>query len=223
MALLRAETVTLRRGGRTLLEAWNATVKAGDRRVIMGPSGSGKTSLLRALARLDPFEGQLSLRGVPADRIAPPAWRAAVTWVAAETALTPGTVESALRAPFAFSAVSGVYDHERSRRLMKALGLEGLEWHRSTEALSAGQRQRLALARALSIEPAVLLADEPTAHLDAQARDLVLSALKKFSEQRDRAVVVVAHDPAVVDGLHASVWHLGASSPGADGMGQGAA
>lgn len=209
MALLRAEAITLRRGGRTLVDGWNATIQAGERWVMMGPSGSGKTSLLRALARLDPYEGRLSLRGVTADRIPPPSWRAAVTWVAAETALTPDTVEGALRAPFAFEAVRDSYAPDRSREALRDLGLEALEGDRSTEALSAGQRQRLALARALSIAPTVLLADEPTAHLDAAARDQVLKTLRRFAETGDRAVVVVAHDPAVVDGLQASVVRLG--------------
>lgn len=210
--LLRADGLTLRRGGRTLLEGWSLAVAAGERWAIMGPSGSGKTSLLRALARLDPSEGRLSLRGVPADAVPPPAWRAQVTWVAAETALGPGPVDAALRAPFGFAAVRPRFDREAVAERLAALGLDDLDWSTSTEALSAGQRQRVALARALSIEPAVLLADEPTAHLDPRARDRVATALRAFSEREGRALIVVAHDPALIDALEARVVSLGGPS-----------
>ena len=212
MPLLRAEAFGLSRGGRTLLDGRQITVNAGERWAIQGPSGTGKTSLLRALARLDPYEGRLSLRDVPAAEIPPPIWRAQVTWVSAETALNPSSVEQALRAPFGFKAVQGVFDAAVIRGILAELGLESLDWSTSTDALSAGQRQRLALARALSIEPMVLLADEPTAHLDPDTRDRVVDALARFSDRDDRAVIVVAHDPAVIAQLRARVMTLGGPS-----------
>ena len=210
VALFCTEALIVRRGGRALFRPLDLTVDAGARWVVSGPSGSGKTSLLRALCRLDPCEGRLTLRDVAAEMIAPPLWRAKVTWVSAETALAPGAIEASLEAPFRFAAVRVPYDSARVRQRLEAVGLGGLDLSRSTEALSAGQRQRVALVRGLGIEPDVLLADEPTAHLDPDTRDQVVAVLREFAS-KGRAVLVVTHDPAVVEGLEATVLSLEAA------------
>lgn len=211
VALLAAENLVVKRGRRTLLHDFALAISPGQRWAVVGPSGGGKTSLLRALARLDPAQGRLFLRGQPADEVAVPAWRAAVTWLAAETPFRPATIRDTLEAPHRFAAVRPDFDPDAARRRLSDLGLDGLGWTDETETLSAGQRQRLALARALSIEPTVLLADEPTAHLDAATRDRVVSVLTAWVDEGERALVVVAHDEALVSALEAQVIEVGTS------------
>jgi phosphate-transporting ATPase len=133
----------------------------GECLAVRGPSGAGKSLLLRALADLDPNDGELSLDGRRREAMPAPRWRRLVTYLPAE----PGWWAETVGAHFA--------DWLAAEPLVEALGLPAASRDWPVSRLSTGERQRLALVRALVQAPRVLLLDEPTAGLDETARDAV--------------------------------------------------
>ncbi len=156
---------------------------AGRCLVVEGPSGSGKTSLLRALADLDPVEGFIFLDGAERREVPGPEWRRLMRYAASEPAWWGATP----RSHFAPDA--------ETDRLLAALGLSRAMLDQPVAELSTGERQRLALARAVADGPRILLLDEPTASLDAKSAALV-EALIVGQLQAGVGVVLVTHDGA---------------------------
>jgi putative ABC transport system ATP-binding protein len=159
--LFELDRVSLRRGGEPVLEELTAKLPEGVS-AIVGPSGSGKSTLLRLLDRLsDPDSGTVRFRGTDTREIDPLALRREVALVPQLPALLDGTVASNIR----FAA--GLADHEPDvARLLGLAGLGGSFADRDVERLSVGGQQRTMIARALALEPEVLLLDEPTSALD---------------------------------------------------------
>lgn len=149
---------------------------------LHGDSGSGKTRLLRLLADLDPGEGQVWLNGEARDTIPGPEWRRRVMYLAAESRWWYPRV--------------GEHAAEWPEDLLGVLGFtpEVLGW--TVERLSSGERQRLALARALAGQPEVLLLDEPTANLDQANTSRVERLIGEWRESTGGAALWVSHDPA---------------------------
>ena len=159
---------------------------------IEGPSGSGKTRLLRAIADLDAVAGHIFLDGSERGEISAPEWRRLVRYIAAEPAWWSDTPRTAF--PRAKAAMM------RAERLIAALGIEAAMLDQTIATLSTGERQRLALARALCGEPKVLLLDEPTAALDtlaaARVEGIIAAELKS-----GHIVILASHDRTLVDRL----------------------
>lgn len=150
---------------------------------LTGPSGSGKTLLLRAIADLDPNGGAVSLDGEPREALPGPEWRRRVAYIPAE----PGWWADGVAAHFA--------DWPAAAAIVSALGLSAECGDWPVSRLSTGERQRLGLARALILQPRVLLLDEPTSGLDEQAT----KAVETLIGERLAAgisVLWVTHDPA---------------------------
>ena len=169
------------------LEPVSFSLNAEECIALMGPSGSGKTVLLRAIADLDAASGQIFLEGAERGEMSGPAWRQAVRYVAAE----PGWWDDSIGPHF--SAPSGKDHRERLERLLDALGLTADILASTVARASTGERQRLALARALVDEPKVLLLDEPTAALDPTSAALVEEVIR-YQLLRSRAVLIATHD-----------------------------
>ncbi|MDX9740758.1 MAG: ATP-binding cassette domain-containing protein [Gammaproteobacteria bacterium] len=155
-------------------------VAAGECVAIHGPSGSGKTRLLRAIADLDPHEGEMRLDDTPAGRMTGPEWRRAVQLLPADPLWWEPTVSAHFTR---FDAAAAV-----------ALGLPPESGAWPVDRLSSGERQRLALLRALDREPRVLLLDEPTANLDETSRHRVEALLARYRQDKGAAVIWVSHD-----------------------------
>ena len=170
-------------------------VAPGQCLAIEGPSGSGKTRLLRAIADLDPAEGYVFFEGVERAEMAGPLWRQRVRFLSAEPAWWAATP----RAHFPPAA--------RLDRLLAALGLEHLNLDRPVAELSTGERQRLALVRALADDPPVLLLDEPTSALGATNAALA-SEFIKFQILAGRIVILVSHDTMQIERLATARLHL---------------
>ncbi|ANI18233.1 ATP-binding protein [Pseudomonas citronellolis] len=149
--------------------------------VLSGPSGIGKSLLLRMLADLDPNQGQVSLAGVARERMPASAWRRLVTYVAAES----GWWEEGVAAHFA--------DLDAVRALLPRVRLDPALLQARVAQLSTGERQRLALLRAVVQRPRFLLLDEPTAALDSASREGVEQLLQALKAE-GLGLLVVSHD-----------------------------
>jgi ABC-type iron transport system FetAB ATPase subunit len=159
-------------------------VADGECLAVEGPSGSGKTRLLRAIADLDPVPGQVFFDGAERNEVPATEWRTMVRYCSAEPAWWTDTP----RGSFSPHPVQG-----RLERLVNCLGLETDTLDRPISLLSTGERQRLALARALMDEPRVLLLDEPTSALDPDATALV-EELLRYQLNAGRSALLVSHD-----------------------------
>jgi ABC-type iron transport system FetAB ATPase subunit len=194
--VLRVDKLTVRG-----LPPLSFTVPAGECLAIEGASGSGKTLLLRGIADLDPARGHVFLEGAERGEMSGAAWRARVRYVAAE----PGWW-----APTAREHMSG---SQRAGRLLAALGLDAPMLDQPLAALSTGERQRMALVRALLDEPRVLLLDEPAAALDQQAVALI-EELIRFQMLAGRCILLVSHDEGQIERLaHARLLLGGRTRP----------
>ena len=151
--------------------------------VVTGPSGAGKSVLLRMIADLDPNEGAVTLDGTRRDAVPAPAWRRRVTYVPAESGWWGDMVGEH------FATTEGIEAGLAALRLPR----EALAW--PVARLSTGERQRLALLRALVQNPRVLLLDEPTSALDEETTRAVEAVLTQRLE-RGTIMVLVSHAAA---------------------------
>jgi putative ABC transport system ATP-binding protein len=190
-ATLEARGLSVRLGGRRVLDGLDLSAHAGRVVAISGHSGSGKTTLMLVLAGLlQPDEGRVELSGSTRR----------VGFVPQSFGLAPGlTAVENISLPMQAAAVVPPRDEieSRSTRALAAVGLAGTEDRLVTE-LSGGQRQRVAVARVLAGEHDVIIADEPTAELDADSRERVLRLLLDVADGGS-LVVIATHDPEVAD------------------------
>jgi putative ABC transport system ATP-binding protein len=187
--LFELERVEMRRGAREVLRGLSARLPEGAT-CVAGPSGCGKSSLLRLLNRLaDPEAGTVSYRGVDVRERDPLELRREVCLVPQLPALLDGTVGENLR----FAAHLWDRDPDTAR-LLRLAGLDASYSDRHAERLSVGEQQRAMLARALAVDPRVLLLDEPTSALDHAARGAVEATVRHLREEIDVSIVLVTHD-----------------------------
>ncbi|PUE21302.1 ABC transporter ATP-binding protein [Limnohabitans sp. WS1] len=200
-----------------VLHGIDLTLHRGDFCAVMGPSGSGKSTLLNIIGLLDrPTSGLLQMAGEE-------------TTLLADQALTRlrghhiGFVFQYHHLISAFTALENVMMpllgaagfpnqamRERAEALLESVGLT--PWKNNmANNLSGGQQQRVSLARALAMNPALLLADEPTGNLDTKSADAVFALLRRINQEQGTTVLLVTHNPElgrrcdktiqVVDGL----------------------
>lgn len=166
----------------TLFGPVDLCIAAGECVAIRGASGAGKSLLLRAIADLDPNEGDVSLNGRRREAMPAPRWRRLVGLVPAESGWWDNQV--------------GEHFDEQADlpELLDAVGMpsEALNW--DVARLSTGERHRLALIRCLALRPAVLLLDEPTAALDGKATARIEQLLQTKLDE-GAAILMVTHDP----------------------------
>lgn len=201
-ALFELEHVTLRREGNAVLDGVDALLPQGVT-CVWGPSGAGKSTLLRLLDRLvDPDEGVVRYRGADVRDLDPLALRRAVALVPQLPALVARTVdENVGYGPRLQGAGVDV------ARILSLAGLDPGYATRAAESLSVGEQQRVMLARALALEPDVLLLDEPTAALDAAARTAVEETVLHLRAELGVSCVLVTHDRAQAERL--ADWVVG--------------
>jgi len=176
-------------------------IEQGSLTVVAGPSGSGKTTLLVLLGALErPTRGQVFFDGKDVSDCSDVALtraRRRMGFVFQDFALIPNlTAEENITYPL---IPRGVPRPERRRRAQAALARLGMEDKLAVRArsLSGGEQQRVAIARALAGEPEVILADEPTSNLDAEASCALLTIFRELHEE-GKTVVLSSHDPAVI-------------------------
>lgn len=167
---------------------------AGECVCLSGPSGAGKSLLLRAIADLDPHEGEVWLDGREAREFVPNDWRRQVGLLPAESQWWHERVGAH------FSAVDAAQ--------WQALGFapETGDWQ--VARCSTGERQRLALLRLLANRPRVLLLDEPTASLDPASVGRVEALVAAYRTEQQAAVLWVSHDPAQIERVATRRLHI---------------
>ena len=194
--------------GKRLLDVGALSLAAGDLIVLTGDNGSGKTTLLKMLAGLERAD-RLRLRfdGLEATAARyPRELRRTIVYVHQHPYLFNTSIADNIRYGLRLRKMG---DAERERRVTDAIAWAGVAHLLEVEPrrLSGGEKQRVALARAKVLEPRVLLVDEPTASLDAQARSQVIDLLRKTATG-DNCVVVACHDRELIDLEGARRWHL---------------
>ncbi len=183
------------------LSALNLTIAAGEYVAVMGPSGSGKSTLLNLLGLLDrPDAGRYFLEGRDVSALSPEEQALVrsrrIGFVFQSFHLVPRlTAFDNIALPMMLAGVSPKEREVRVARALKDYGLEDRAGHRPEE-LSGGQRQRVAIARATIMEPAMILADEPTGNLDRATGDEVVHLLEGLNS-RGVTLIVVTHDPGI--------------------------
>ena len=204
--MIRVENLTmqLRGGGHvvSILKGLNFEVPHKQMVSIVGPSGSGKSTLLGLLAGLDkPTAGSIRLND-----------QEITTWTESQLAhfrrqnigylfqafhLIPTlTALENVMLPMELSNDSSASD--RARDLLEAVGLQDRQHHYPTQ-LSGGEQQRVAVARAFSCRPPILLADEPTGNLDSATGQLVIDLLLKLHRDQGSTLLLVTHDPTLAE------------------------
>ncbi|MEM0449878.1 MAG: ABC transporter ATP-binding protein [Methanomassiliicoccales archaeon] len=180
----------------------NLEVQSGEMVAIMGPSGCGKTTLLNCLSGIDDVtSGRVFVEGrdiTAMDDDEKTNFRAKrMGFVFQLFNLLPVlTAEENVELPLLLSDESSKAARARAQELLKAVGLRDRMRMRPA-ALSAGERQRVTIARALVNDPALIWADEPTGNLDKKTAEEVVGLMRKLNRERGETFIIVTHDPEV--------------------------
>ncbi len=193
MGNLVLEQVTKLYGNHAACSNISLEIGEGEFFTLLGPSGCGKTTILRMIAGfIKPDSGSIQLGGRNITQLEPE--KRNVGMVFQNYALFPFmTVQENVEYGLKVQKKSQGEIKEKSRRYLAMVGLEGFA-KRAVSDLSGGEQQRVALARSLAIEPAVLLLDEPLSNLDARLRDSMRTELKKLQKDLGITTVFVTHD-----------------------------
>lgn len=186
------------------LQDINLEVTQGDVQLLMGPSGSGKTTLLSILGGiLTPTEGSVFLLGQEITRLSRSKLARFrlhnIGFIFQKGNLFPAlTAVENIEVALNLKGIRGHAARQEAIGLLEQVGLEA-KIKSLPRDLSGGQQQRVAIARALAGNPALIMADEPTAALDSHSGHAVINLLRKLAKERDRTVLIVTHDPRVMD------------------------
>ena len=185
------------------LRGVNLMINDGEFTALVGPSGSGKTTLLQMIGCLDqPTSGKVLINGKDVTKLnrnqRADLRRETIGFIFQFFALIPTlTAYENVEMPLLLNGSSGSDRRQRVMELLKAVDLEDRANNRPDQ-LSGGQQQRIAVARALSIKPSMILADEPTANLDTENGKQVMEIMQKLNKETGVTFVFATHDPRVI-------------------------
>lgn len=181
------------------------TIQSGEFTALVGPSGSGKTTFLNIISGLDnPTEGTVWLAGKVLSEMSGNELsdfrRDNIGFIFQAYNLIPVlTVEENVEYIMLLAGVPKAERHQRVIAMLEAVGLTGVA-NRMPTQLSGGQQQRVAIARAMVSEPAIILADEPTANLDSKTGADLLEMMRRLNEETGMTFIFSTHDPMVMAG-----------------------
>jgi len=206
-------TKCYRMGGQEVyaLRDMNLDVQEGEYLSVMGPSGSGKTTLFNMIGALDrPSSGTVTIAGV--DLTEQSSARLAyirnhhIGYIFQSFNLIPAL--TALRNVMLPLLLSGMDNHSAEAGAVKVLTEVGLadRLHHRPDELSGGQQQRVAIARALSMNPTIMLADEPTGNLDLHTGEEIINILRSLCDNHGVTVITATHDHKMLDKSDRILW-----------------
>lgn len=201
MSFLCLSDLVFRRGDETILDIPKLELAPGSRTLLSGGSGSGKSTLVNLLAGfLRPEQGRYSFDGQDVTALSEREWDklrgGRIGIVFQHYPLLRGfSLLENLLIPMGISTRADV---AHAKELLERVGLSHRSGHRPSQ-LSAGQRQRAALVRALANRPSLILADEPTAHLDPENGRQAVELLLELAKEEKSTLLVVSHDPTFRD------------------------
>ncbi len=181
------------------LRGVNLQVRKGEFLAVMGPSGSGKSTLLHILGGVEcPTTGHVFLEGQDLAQMDDDRRtiirRTRLGFIFQSFNLLPAfTAEENVSLPLELGGVPTAEARARAEEMLKTVGI----WHRRTHipsTLSGGEQQRVAIARALVVQPALVLADEPTGNLDSASGQQIVSLLRNLVDEKQQTIVMVTHD-----------------------------
>lgn len=189
------------------LHGVDLSLSKGEFAAIAGPSGSGKTTLLNCIGGLDyPTQGTIFIEGTDISGLTPRELSRLrlfkIGFIFQAYNLIP--VLSALENVEYILLLQGMSDSNRKRKAAEVLELVGLqnEMHRLPHELSGGQQQRVAIARAIVSNPAIVLADEPTANVDQKTGRTLLDLMEHLNKEKQITFLFSTHDPMVMKRAH---------------------
>ena len=187
-----------------ILKGIDLVIPQGNIQLLMGPSGSGKTTLLSILAGLmTPTRGKVSLLGEDITSMSRQKLakfrQQNIGFIFQNFNLFPAlTASENIEVALNIQGVNGKTAKYQARLLLEQVGLENQSEQKPSD-LSGGQKQRVAIARALAGSPQLIMADEPTAALDSKSGHSVITLLRSLAKEQGCTVLMVTHDPRIVD------------------------
>ncbi len=179
------------------------TIESGEFTALVGPSGSGKTTLLQLIGCLDqPTSGQVVINGKETTGLSrnqrADLRKGTIGFVFQFFALIPTlTAYENVEMPLLLNGKTAAQRRQRVMELLEAVDMVDHSHHRPDQ-LSGGQQQRIAVARALSTNPKMILADEPTANLDTENGEQIMGIMQKLNQETGTTFVFATHDPRVI-------------------------
>lgn len=198
MSAVQIRNIAVSFSGRATLSVPSASFEEGAMYGIVGPSGAGKSTLLRVLNLLErPQQGLLSLLGRTIDlanlsHAAGMPLQRQMAFVAQKPVMFQTTVFDNVALGLAYRGISKRRRAELVHRALELVGLQPLSGRRAS-SLSGGEAQRIALARALVVQPKLLLLDEPSSNLDPTNVSLIENVLRRVRDERSMTVIIVTH------------------------------
>jgi putative ABC transport system ATP-binding protein len=185
------------------LRGVNLSIHSGEFTALVGPSGSGKTTLLQLIGLLDqPTSGRVLINGKDATGLnrdqRADLRKGTIGFIFQFFALIPTlTAYENVEMPLLLNGMKPAEREARVKEMLEAVGL-GDRAHHRPDQLSGGQQQRVAVARALSIRPSFVLADEPTANLDTENGKQVMDIMANLNKDTGTTFIFATHDPRVI-------------------------
>ena len=198
--MLHVKQLTVGYGEADIVKGISFTVSANESLCILGPNGCGKTTMLKAIAGLLPYKGEITLNGKPLKDLGSKEAARRIALLSQQSALTfsYSVAETVMMGRYAHIR-DGLWgrpsaeDHAMVERCLEAVDLLPLRM-REISRLSGGQLQRVFLARALAQAPDIILLDEPTNHLDLKYQVELIDYLSRWRQEEGKSVIGVLHD-----------------------------
>jgi putative ABC transport system ATP-binding protein len=193
------------------LRDMNLDVYKGEYLSIMGPSGSGKSTLFNMIGALDkPSRGSVTITGVDLTKLTSRQLayirNTHIGYIFQAFNLIPAlTAMRNVMLPLLFSGMSTEQATDRASEVLTEVGLANRLTHRPNE-MSGGQQQRVAIARGLAMNPAIMLADEPTANLDLHTGEDIIGMLRDLCDHHGVTVITATHDHKMLDKSDRILW-----------------